>query len=89
MHHTHWNSVICGHLKDASAAIKGVYSRLLREYPEQFLESGKAMRFKTFEKSNNVSEIAGRECLVVSASSGSQEAMRGYDISMAHHTDVS
>lgn len=89
VHHTHWNSVICGHLKDASAAIKGMYSRLLREYPEQFLESGKAMRFKTFEKSNNVSEIAGRECLVVSASSGSQEAMRGYDISMAHLTEVS
>ena len=31
--HRGWNSLICGHVKDASANIRGMYSMLLREYP--------------------------------------------------------
>ena len=88
VHCTHWNSLICGHLKDTSSAIKGIYSRLLMEYPTSLSPSKKRMIFRPFEKSKNVSEITGRNCLVAMGSAESQEAIRGYDIAMAHLTEV-
>ncbi len=86
VHRTNWNSLICGHLKDTSSAIKGIYSRLLKEYPESL--SDERMTFKPFEKSRNVSEISSRSCLVATGSAESQESIRGFDISMAHLTEV-
>ncbi len=87
VHHRQWNSLICGHLKDTSASIKGIFSRLLANYPEEYAP-GDAMCFRSFEKSRNVSEITGRGCLVATGSAESQEAIRGYDIAMAHLTEV-
>ena len=83
-----WNSLICGHLKDASAAIKGMYSRLLAEYPVEYWSENSAPKFVPFEKSRNVNMISGRECLVAIGSAESPEAIRGYDIAMAHLTEV-
>lgn len=88
VHHKRWNSLICGHLKDTSASIKGMYTRLLANYPKAMTADGKQLRFRSFEGSRNVSEIAGRECLVAIGSAESQEAIRGYDIAMAHLTEV-
>lgn len=88
VHCTHWNSLICGHLKDTSSAIKGIYNRMLKEYPEIFNECDKSMAFRPFEKSRNVSEITGRDCLVITGSAESQESIRGFDIAMAHLTEV-
>lgn len=59
-----WSSVICGHVKDASANIQGLYSRLLRDYPKE-LKTGnpKDWQFAPYEKSRNISymhhEIVG------------------------------
>lgn len=88
VHCTHWNSLICGHLKDTSSAIKGIYTRMLKEYPEQLNECEKNMLFHPFEKSRNASEITGRDCIVITGSAESQESIRGYDIAMAHLTEV-
>lgn len=88
VHCSNWNSLICGHLKDTSSAIKGIYSRMLKEYPDTLNECNGAMTFKAFERSRNVSEITGRNCLVVTGSAESQESIRGFDISMAHLTEV-
>lgn len=88
VHCSHWNSLICGHLKDTSSAIKGIYSRLLKEYPKVLNECDVPMTFHPFEKSRNVSEITGRNCLVVTGSAESQESIRGFDIAMAHLTEV-
>jgi hypothetical protein len=88
VHHRNWNSVICGHLRDTSSVIRGIYSKLLDNYPEEFLDGGTKMQFKIFEKSRNASVITGRECLVVTASAQSQDAIRGYDIEMAHLSEV-
>ncbi len=88
VHCTHWNSLICGHLKDTSSAIKGIYTRLLKEYPVALSDTEKPMTFRPFEKSKNVSEITGRECLVATGSAETQESIRGFDIAMAHLTEV-
>lgn len=86
--HKNWNSLICGHLRDTASAIKGIYSRLLANYPVDLLPEGKQMKFKTFEGSKNAGEISGRGCVVMMGSAQSQESVRGYDISMAHLTEV-
>ena len=83
-----WNSLICGHLKDTSSAIKGMYSRLLAEYPPKLWQEECVPRFSSFEKSRNVNIITGRGCLVAIGSAESQEAIRGFDIAMAHLTEV-
>ena len=88
MLHKNWNSLICGHLRDTASAIKGIYSRLLSNYPTEFLPEGTAMRFSSFEGSKNASVISGRGCVVMMGSAQSQESVRGYDLSMAHLTEV-
>ena len=82
------NSLICGHLKDTAAVIKGMYSRLLALYPRHLWQEECEPRFAAYEHSRNVSIIAGRGCLVVIGSAESQEAIRGCDIAMAHLTEV-
>lgn len=83
-----WNSLICGHLKDTASVIKGMYSRLLASYPRHLWNEDCEPRFAAYERSRNVSVIAGRGCLVAVGSAESQEAIRGYDIAMAHLTEV-
>ena len=83
-----WNSLICGHKRNTSSAIKGMYSKLLRYYPKEYLEEGKPLRFKTFEGSSQTQLIEPRDCLVIMGSSYSEDAVRGYDVAMAHLSEV-
>ena len=83
-----WNSLICGHKRNTSSAIKGMYSKLLRYYPKEYLDEGKPLRFKTFEGSSQTQLIEPRDCLVIMGSSFSEDAVRGYDVAMAHLSEV-
>ena len=83
-----WNSLICGHLHQTSAAIKSMYTRALRSYPEHLARNGKVPRLVAFEGSRNVRQLSGSESLVISSSAQSQDAVRGYDVKMAHLTEV-
>lgn len=87
--HTGWNSLICGHIRQTSRAIKSMYNRLLRHYPKEMLPDGvPAMEFRNFEGSRDVQVITGRDCLVVMGSAKSEDAVRGYNLAMAHLTEV-
>ncbi|MBQ0115665.1 MAG: hypothetical protein KBT10_07330 [Bacteroidales bacterium] len=86
--HKQWNSLICGHLRQSSRAIKRMYNLLLRRYPPEYLDEGVKLEFRNFEGSNAVQELKGRDCLVVMGSSRSEDAVRGYDLAMAHLTEV-
>ncbi len=87
VHRTNWNSVICAHIKESAANIKGMYSKLLTNYPDWLLEGGQP-KFKSFERMSNTSVIAGRDCRVTIGSAESQEAIRGIDVAMAHLSEV-
>ena len=84
-----WSSVICGHVKDASANIQGLYSRLLRDYPKE-LKTGnpKDWQFAPYEKSRNISYIASRDCRVAVATALSPDSVRGGNYAMAHLSEV-
>ena len=83
-----WNSLICGHLQQTSAAIKSMYTRVLRHYPRRFAADGKRIEFTAFEGSRNVRQLSVGESLVITGSAQNQDAVRGYDVKMAHLTEV-
>ncbi len=83
-----WNSLICAHVKDTSATIRGMYSRLLARYPEEYWEEEVKPEFRPFERMTNTRVIPGRECKVTVCSSENQEATRGRDYALAHLSEV-
>ena len=87
--HRGWNSLICGHMHTSSKNIKQMYNLLLRHYPSELLEEEGVMpRFAKLEGQPNVYQIEARDCLVLTGSSRSEDAVRGYDIAMAHLSEV-
>ena len=83
-----WNSLICGHLQQTSAAIKSMYNRVLRRYPKNLFPGDEPPRFITFEGSRNVKQLSSSESLIITSSAQSEDAVRGYDVKMAHLSEV-
>lgn len=84
-----WNSVIIGHLQQTAAAIKAMYSRLLRYYPAEMIDgNGDPPRFEAFEGSTNVRRLSSTGSLVIMGSAMSEDAIRGFDIKLAHLSEV-
>lgn len=88
VHLHNWNSIICAHLKDAAANIKGMYTKLLSNYPAWLIGAPDTPHFQPFERSSNTSLIAQRNCKVTICSAESPEAIRGNDIAMAHLSEA-
>ncbi len=88
IHRRGWNSLICAHIKDTAATIRGMYSRLLASYPEEYWDEECRPEFRPFERMTNTRIIPGRECRVTVCSSEAQEATRGMDCALAHLSEV-
>ena len=88
VHCHNWHSLICAHVKDTAASIRGMYSKMLSCYPEQYWEGDVAPKFSPFERSTNIREITGRGCRVTVGSAENQEAVRGSDFAMAHLSET-
>lgn len=83
-----WNSLICAHVKDTASTIRGMYSKFLARYPEEYWEEDQKPEFRPFERMTNTRVIPGRECRVTVCSSENQEATRGQDYALAHLSEV-
>lgn len=83
-----WNSIICSQVKDTSAGIRAMYTKILDNYPSELWEGDEPPRFKRFEGSSNVREIAGRGCRVTISSIENQDSVRGADFAMAHLSET-
>lgn len=88
IHCRNWNSLICAHVKDTAATIRGMYTKLLARYPEEYWEEDSKPEFKPFERMTNTRFIPGRECKVTVCSSENQESTRGQDCALAHLSEV-
>ncbi|MBR6284233.1 MAG: hypothetical protein IKR25_08080 [Muribaculaceae bacterium] len=87
--HKGWNSLICGHLHQTSRSIKGMYSLLLRHYPPHLpTDEDQPLAFRNFEGARDVQVLTGRECQVIVGTAMSEDAVRGYNLAMAHLTEV-
>lgn len=87
-HRRNWHSLICSQVKDTSTGIRGMYSRLLADYPQSLWDGDEPPRFHPYERSANVREIAGRGCRVTVSSIQNQDAVRGADFAMAHLSET-
>ena len=83
IHRENWHSFICAHVKDTSATIRGMYSRMLANYPKDYWPCETPPQFSSYERSLNTRVISGRDCRVTLVVR-EQEAARGNDI--AWHT---
>lgn len=81
-----WNSLICGHRQNASRGIRQMYRRLLGHYP--VAEGAARPALRNVEGSSEVQQLDGRDCLVIIATARSEDAVRGYNLAMAHLTEV-
>lgn len=89
VHRRNWNSIICAHVRDAAANIRGMYTKILASYPREYWDEDDAPpAFKPFEGSTNTRFIPGRGCRVTLASSDNQDAARGGNYAMAHLSEV-
>ncbi|MCM1484506.1 MAG: hypothetical protein NC043_09230 [Muribaculaceae bacterium] len=88
LHRRRWNSLICAHVQQTSATIRGMYADMLASYPEEYWTEDEAPKLRAYQGSQNIREIAGRECRITLASSYSQESVRGLDCAMAHLSEV-
>lgn len=88
MHRRNWHSLICAHVKDTAAIIRGMYTKLLASYPEKLWDGDDAPVFKPYERSVNVREIIGRGCRVTVGSYENLDAFRGSDYAMAHLSET-
>lgn len=88
IHRRNWNSIICAHVKDTSATIRGIYARLLSSYPEAYWQEDCKPEFRPFERTLNTRLIPGRGCRVTLSSSENQESVRGTDFALAHLSEV-
>lgn len=88
VHRRNWNSLICAHVKDTAATIRGMYTKLLARYPDEYWEEDAAPGFRPFERMTNTRVIDGRGCKVTVCSSENQEATRGQDYALAHLSEV-
>ncbi len=87
---TNFHSLICAHVKDTAATIRGIYTKLIDNYPDNYWESenNTGRELRPFEGSRNIRTIAGRGCNITLGSSENQEAVRGADYAMAHLSEV-
>lgn len=88
VHRRNWNSVICAHLKDSAANIKGMYAKLLENYPTWLLGTDEPAKFQPYERSSNTSVIKHTGCRVTIGSAETPESIRGADAAMAHLSEV-
>lgn len=88
VHRRNWHSLICAHVKDSAANIRGMFTQVLDEYPEAFWPDQVRPRLLPFERSSNVRTIAGRGCRVAVASAENYNAVRGMDMAMAHLSET-
>ena len=88
VHRKSWNSVICAHLKDSALNIKGMYTKLLENYPSWLLDSEEPIKFQPFERMANTSIISATKSKITIGSAESPESVRGTDAVMAHLSEV-
>lgn len=88
MHRRNWHSVILAHVKDSAANIRGMYTKLIDNYPPEMWDGDEPPCFRPFERSVNSRIITGRGCRVMIGSCENQDSLRGNDVAMVHMSEV-
>ena len=82
------NSIIVGHKRNSSFAIKQMMRTLLANYPRELLADDEPLTLKNVPDSKDIQEITSRECSICLTSSYSPDSARGLNLSFAHLSEV-
>lgn len=88
------NSLIVGHVKDASAEVKGMYDKMLMEYPVYMLHefgepySENETKVEGVDGTANIKNIPSRNCKIKIGTAERPDSARGGNSSLVHCTEV-
>ncbi len=94
VHKTGLNSLIVGHVKDASTEVKDMFDKLIAAYPVELLhEMGEAYneneaRMVGVGKTGNIQRIVRRNCKIKIGTAEKPDSARGGDYNLIHCTEV-
>lgn len=94
VHHTGLNSLIVGHVKDASTEVKDMFDRMIKQYPTSLLyEIGAAYNENEPKLTGvggmvNIQRIPQRNCKIKIGTAESPDSARGGDYNLVHCTEV-
>ena len=83
-HKTNWHSVVVTDVEDQARNIRGMYSRMAKEYPK---EMG-SINLVPFEGSSKNRMIAERDCVLGVGSVQKPDSLRSFDFAMSHLSEV-
>ena len=94
VHMTGLNSLIVGHVKDASTEVKDMFDRMLEQYPVKLMY-GLGELYKEDEpkiegvgKTGNIQRIPQRNCKIKIGTAEKPNSARGGDYNLVHLTEV-
>jgi len=83
------NSIIVGHKRNSSFAIKQMLRTIIVNYPQELLDDGEeGIKLTNVRDSKDIQEIKSRECSICLTSSYSPDSARGLNLSFAHLSEV-
>ena len=82
------NSIIVGHKRNSSFAIKQMMRTILANYPKEMLVEEEDLALVNVRDSKDIQEITTRDCSICLTSSFSPDAARGLNLSFAHLSEV-
>ena len=94
VHKVGLNSLIVGHVKDASTEVKDMFDKLIKEYPLSMLyEMGEAYnetepKIVGVGQSGNIHRIPQRNCKIKVGTAEKPNSARGGDYNLVHCTEV-
>jgi hypothetical protein len=84
IHKKSWHSAVIADVEDQARNIRGMYSKLAREYPKKYGQ----VKFNPHEGSSKNRVIDGRGCIVGVGSVQKPESLRSFDFAMVHMSEV-
>ncbi len=94
MHKVGLNSLIVGHVKDASNEVKDMFDRMIKEYPINMLYklgeeyNEKEPKMVGVGNSGNIHRIPARNCKIKIGTAEKPDSARGGDYNLVHCTEV-
>lgn len=93
-HQTGLNSLIVGHVKDASTEVKDMFDRMIKKYPTRLLYNlgeqydEKEPKLVGVGGMQNIQRIPQRNCKIKIGTAESPDSARGGDYNLVHCTEV-
>lgn len=94
VHMKSWNSIIASHTNTVSATVRGMFTKLLEQYPVWMLwaedeeHTEDEERYTNFEGQQSIKYIPSRLCKIRIATANAQENLRSEDVALVHMTEV-